>query len=258
MFKLITYIDVFVTCLMYVHCIHDHAVLNLYKSTFNGDGTYYGKSEGGACSMNRPNLPPVAHNVDKLVALNSPQFFGSASCGLCLKITGTGNGLGNDPITGSFTAYVKDLCPECHAGDVDLAENGDGRWDISIQAIQCPVTSPIEYTLEGSNNYYIKLKVRNDRMPTTTLEMYQPNHGSWAKLTRSRDGFWLFPNDGTPVDKPIHLPFRLRLHAPNGEVIEDEVNPPSMSYTGVFHGKGVQYAKDPSLPSADSGSSIVG
>ena len=28
----------------------------------------------------------------------------------------TGQGLGNDPITGSFITYVKDLCPECHAG----------------------------------------------------------------------------------------------------------------------------------------------
>ena len=31
-------------------------------------------------------------------------------------MNGTGEGLGNDPITGSFIAYVKDLCPECHAG----------------------------------------------------------------------------------------------------------------------------------------------
>ena len=47
---------------------------------------------------------------------------------------------------------------------MDLAENGDGRWKVSIQAIQCPVgNSKIEYRLEGSNDWYIKLQVRNER-----------------------------------------------------------------------------------------------
>ncbi|KAL4225934.1 hypothetical protein ACF0H5_013922 [Mactra antiquata] len=231
-----------------VLAIHDKEVLNLYKNIYRGDGTYYWESEGGTCSLNVPSLPSVARHVDKLVALNAPQIYGSSACGICLMVNGSGNGLGLDPIQGSFIAYVKDKCPECHSGDVDFAETGDGRWDITIQAVQCPVTGPIEYTLEGSNDYYIKLQVRNDRMPTTTLKMLQSSRGSWATMVRTRDGHWQFPTDGTFVDKPIRRPFVLQLHAPNGEILYDVVNPPSMGFVGVIHGRGVQYALDPTLP----------
>ena len=41
---------------------------------------------------------------------------------------------------------------------------GDGRWDIEIRAVQCPVgTSAIQYWLQGSNAWYLKLQVRNTR-----------------------------------------------------------------------------------------------
>ncbi|KAH3829126.1 expansin-YoaJ-like [Dreissena polymorpha] len=232
-----------------VYCINDWNVLNLYKHWSHGDGTYYGKGEGGACSLNpHGGLPPVSKHVDKLVALNNPQFFGSSSCGLCVRVHGSGQGSGNTPIRGAFTAYVINVCPECHAGSVDLAENGDGRWKVDIRAIQCPVgDSKIEYRLEGSNDWYIKLQVRNERMPSTTVEMFQPQHNVWLSLSRTSDGFWNFPNDGR-VQRPIQRPIRLRLHAPNGHVLEDTVNPPWMGYQGVFPGTGVQYPLDQNLP----------
>ena len=36
-----------------------------------------------------------------------------------LQVHGSGQGLGNDPITGDFIVYVKDVCPECHSGKKD-------------------------------------------------------------------------------------------------------------------------------------------
>jgi hypothetical protein len=49
-------------------------------------------------------------------------------------------------------------------GDVDLGVDGDGRWDITIQAVQCPVGSgKINFKFQGSNEYYIKLQVQNSR-----------------------------------------------------------------------------------------------
>lgn len=39
------------------------------------------------------------------------------------------SGLGLDPV-GPFSAIVTDLCPECVAGDLDLAQGLDGRWKI--------------------------------------------------------------------------------------------------------------------------------
>lgn len=232
-----------------ISAINDHEILNLYKHVYNGEGTYYGDNQGGSCTLNTPHLPPVASRVNRLVALNGPQMFGSSACGMCLKVTGNGQGSGHSPITGSFIVYVKDICHECKQGDVDFAVNGDGRWKISMQAVQCPVHGNIEYKLQGSNDWYIKLQVRNDRMPTTTVQMYQPGHGAWINLARTNDGYWEFPSDSR-VDRPIRQPIQLLLHAPNGHVLYDSVQPPSMGFTGVFYGRGVQYPLDPSLPSA--------
>jgi len=39
-------------------------------------------------------------NVDFTVALNSNQYGNSIGCGMCIKITGTGEGSGGDPIVG--------------------------------------------------------------------------------------------------------------------------------------------------------------
>lgn len=49
-------------------------------------------------------------------------------------------------------------------GDLDFAQDGDGRWDIEMMAVQCPVEQTnITYTFQGSHQYYIKLQVRNSR-----------------------------------------------------------------------------------------------
>jgi expansin (peptidoglycan-binding protein) len=45
-----------------------------------------------------------------------------------------------------------------------LAENGDGRWAVDIQAVQCPVgNTKLEYKFQGSNPWYLKIQVRNSR-----------------------------------------------------------------------------------------------
>lgn len=248
--KSVVIVQLLFLLLYFAFALNDIQVLNLYKRAYSGDGTYYGKTENGMCTLNVPHLPSVASRVDALVALNAPQMFGSSSCGICLQVNGTRQGRGLTPIKGTYIVYVKDLCPECKPGDVDFALNGDGRWKISMQAIQCPVMGNIEYKLQGSNNYYIKLQVRNDRMPTTTLLMYQKKQKAWVSLARTRDGFWQFPRHDPKVDRPIQLPLQLLLYAPNGHVLHDVASPPSMGYTGVFYGRGVQYPKDPSLPSA--------
>ena len=69
-------------------------------------------------------------------------------------------------LTGSPQDDVPDITPHLlwRQGDVDLGVSGDGRWDVSIQAVQCPVgSSKLEYKFQGSNPYYIKLQVRNAR-----------------------------------------------------------------------------------------------
>ena len=50
-------------------------------------GTYYGTGLGGTCSYSPPSMPPVSQHINKLVALNAPQFFGSLSCGMCFRVS---------------------------------------------------------------------------------------------------------------------------------------------------------------------------
>lgn len=73
-------------------------------------------------------------------------------------------------------------------GALDLAENGDGRWKIEIQAIQCPVgNGKIEYKFQGSNNWYLKLQIRNARYGNETYRIMIIRHGEFSRLFYPRD-----------------------------------------------------------------------
>ena len=108
----------------------DAEIMNLFSQEQTGEGTYYGASTGGSCTLDSPT-PPSGSNQDIRVAINSPQYYGSAACGMCMQMTGDGVGSGADPIDGTFIVFVDNICPECSSGDLDLGESGDGRWDIS-------------------------------------------------------------------------------------------------------------------------------
>ncbi|XP_055865272.1 expansin-YoaJ-like [Biomphalaria glabrata] len=222
------------------------AVLNLYRRSYNGDGTYYGQnSGGGACQYAGP-LPRAATDpkIWALVAINRPQFLDSLTCGICLKVKGEGRGLGGNPIRGEHIVFVNNYCPECREGSVDFALNGDGRWSISMQAVQCPVGgSTIQYAFQGSNPWYIKLQIRNARIPITKALVRRNNN--WVTMQRSQDGFWIL-SDGQPMpDGPIGV----RLTAANGYVMEDSI--PRIDNSNVLEGqRRVQVPYDPSLPSA--------
>jgi len=49
---------------------------------------------------------------------------------MCIQLNGTGAGAGGNPVTGTYTVFVNNLCPECEFGHLDFAKPGDGSWDI--------------------------------------------------------------------------------------------------------------------------------
>ncbi|KAK3599346.1 hypothetical protein CHS0354_009841 [Potamilus streckersoni] len=239
-------VTVFAAIIGFTYCAQNADILSLYQHKTAGDGTYYGTGTGGMCQFPPPDLPPVAktHGM-RLVALNAPQMHASLGCGMCFKVHASGKGSGANPIHGDFMVFVKDVCPECHAGSLDFAENGDGRWAIEIQAVQCPVgNTKIEYKFQGSHQYYLKLQTRNSRLPVTEVSVFQPHSQHWERMKRSGDGFWLM-GDGT-WEKPVQTPMRVRLTAPNGETIEDHI--PKIQNDVVIHGNGVQFSLDAHLP----------
>jgi expansin len=64
------------------------------------------------------------------VALDADQF-NQGGCGMCIELRGKGQGSGGDPVKGVYHVFVNNLCPECEYGHLDVAEPGDGLWDIT-------------------------------------------------------------------------------------------------------------------------------
>jgi expansin (peptidoglycan-binding protein) len=166
------------------------AISSTYGTTVQGRATYYGKTSGGNCVLRNPVPSMYAGMVS--VAMNQPQYENSALCGACLRVSGTGQGTGATPVTGSFMAYVDDLCPECPYGAIDLGMSGDGIWTVSWELVECPNVAGgnIAFYFEGSNPHYYKMQPRNLPSPATRVTI------GGAEATRSQDNFFIATSGG--------------------------------------------------------------
>lgn len=159
-----------------------------YDESFKGDGTYYGPSQSGHCSITEPI--PSMYNGMVAVALNGAQYADSFMCGACIEGRGTGGGSGHNPI-GEFRAYVTDSCMGCAWGDLDFAESGDGRWDIEWKFVPCPGGEP-HFEWQGSHQWYWKIQARGTTSPVEELFV---NHRMAQKVT---DNFFVM-TEGVPL-----------------------------------------------------------
>ncbi|KAL9952114.1 hypothetical protein ACROYT_G039321 [Oculina patagonica] len=144
-------------------------IYNRYQQTYTSEATYYGEYPGGgACALDP--LSPMSSQPGWIrVAAGRDDFQKSLGCGMCVEITGSGQGSGSDPVTGVIKAIVHDLCGGCGKGGYDLYIPGDGRWEIKTKAIDCPTVSGkngnIMFRFTGSNPWYVKLQARNTKVP---------------------------------------------------------------------------------------------
>ncbi|CAF1063288.1 unnamed protein product [Didymodactylos carnosus] len=175
-------------------------------------------NNGGTCSLD-PTPSSGKNNIHTTVAMNAQQFYGSEACGLCLEVTGNGEGVGTKSIQGTFNVFVNNLCPECKKGDLDLGLNGDGRWKIEWKAIACNVDGPINYFFQGSNPYYIKVQARNYRHPVSKFAIIQ--NGVRKYLSRTQDNFFISKGD---INFPIYPPFVVELTSMKNEVLTDIIS----------------------------------
>jgi expansin (peptidoglycan-binding protein) len=228
------------------------AAVSYFTTTQTGQGTYYGNGDqGGACGL--WPLPAFATSLTR-VALNSPQYQSgntSQGCGMCFTLYGTGVGSGANPIKGPIYGFVNNLCPECATGSVDLGVTGDGRWNIYWTANDCPVGNTyLQYLWQGSNTYYIKVQVRNHRVPVAKLEM-KGKDGVYHAGVRTSDNFW---NAGSGFPFPFTFPLTVRVTSITGASVIDTI--PSMGNNAavVNGGSNVQL---PSIASKKPTASIL-
>lgn len=185
---------------------------------FSGDGTYYGAggTEGGNCAIRSPRPAWMSDYIP--VAINNAQY--PRSCGACLEISGSGVGLGANPIRGKYMAVVVDRCPECKHGDIDLSMNGDGRWKIKWRVVPCEKKGKIEFQFEGSNPFYRKIQPRNTRSPPVKVIV----DGVHAK--KSQDNHWIAQKGGG-----FKRRYKVQVWTITGEYYSATLN----KYKGVVH-----------------------
>jgi expansin (peptidoglycan-binding protein) len=142
-----------------------------------GIATYYDATGAGACSFD-----PSPGDL-MVAAMNAEEFANSAVCGSYIQVTGP---------KGTVTIRIVDLCPECHAGHLDLSREAfaliadlpQGRVPITWQVVSPALTGPIAYHFkEGSNQWWTAVQVRNHRNPIATFE-YLADGGQWVSVPR--------------------------------------------------------------------------
>jgi expansin (peptidoglycan-binding protein) len=145
-----------------------------------GDLTYYGGAgKGGACTS---TYVPTGF---KTVALNAPQYGDGEHCGSCVSACFTANGKKT-----CFEAIIDNKCPECKSGDLDMGENGDGRWPLSWSFMPCPSSGGLKSETQGSNDSYGKVKVTGG--PSAISDMVCDG----TKGSSTPDGYFEFHNSG--------------------------------------------------------------
>lgn len=205
--------------------------------SFQGDGTVYdlGNTAG---NCNYESVQPVgvssfkqlpfATGIDVFAALNGPQYANVSSCGQCLTYRGLGAGSGTVPIASTPQyAMIADRCGECKVGDLDLNQNGDGRWAIEWTPLECAVgDSKFQFAFEGSNPFYLKVKVLNGRVPTSGMSAMVK--GAMVTMTPTQDNAFLLTEGG-----PFSFPLQVQLTSIQGAMVMDTL---PTGPTGVVQG----------------------
>ncbi len=176
---------------------------------YRGEATYYYATGGGACSFD-----PSPDDL-MVAAMNAAQYDNAAFCGAYVRVTGP---------KGAVTVRVVDLCPGCHAGDLDLSEEAfgeiaelaQGRVPITWQVVSPALSGPVAYHfMAGSNQWWTAVQIRNHRNPVAGLE-YPRTDGEWVSVPRTS---WNYFVQSSPGMGPG--PYTLRVTDIYGNVLTD-------------------------------------
>jgi expansin (peptidoglycan-binding protein) len=149
-----------------------------------GIATYYNADGSGTCMFGpSPNDLMVA-------AMNEDEFRNAGVCGEYVHVYGP---------QGSVDVRIVDFCPGCKAGHLDLSEEAFekiaplswGRAKITWQVFSPDLQGPIAYHfMDGSNQWWTAVQIRNHRNPIDKLEYLLPN-GEWRQVQREYYNYFI-------------------------------------------------------------------
>ncbi|HTP10017.1 MAG TPA: expansin EXLX1 family cellulose-binding protein [Anaerolineae bacterium] len=156
-----------------------------------GIATYYDATGAGACSFDpSPNDLMVA-------AMNNDEYNNAAYCGAYVQVNGP---------KGSVVVRIVDLCPECHAGHLDLSREAFaaiadlplGVVSITWRVVSPVIAGPIAYHFkDGSNQWWTAVQIRNHRNPIAKFEYW--NGSQWVTVPRVSYNYFVQTNPGMGV-----------------------------------------------------------
>jgi expansin (peptidoglycan-binding protein) len=174
-----------------------------------GIATYYNATGDGAC-MFGPSPGDLM-----VAAMNADEYDNAAACGAYVHVVGP---------KGQATVRIVDLCPECHAGHLDLSREAfasiadlpQGRVDITWQVVSPDLPGPIAYHFkDGSNQWWTAVQIRNHRNPVAKLE-YLDDGGQWVAVSRTSYNYFVQTNPGMGPG-----PYAFRVTDSYGNVLTD-------------------------------------
>jgi expansin len=189
-----------------------------------GIATYYDATGAGACSFD-----PSPGDL-MVAAMNAEEFDSSAVCGSYIQVTGP---------KGTITIRIVDLCPECHAGHLDLSREAfalvadlpQGRVPITWQVVSPALAGPIAYHFkEGSNQWWTAVQVRNHRNPIAKFE-YLADGNQWVSVQRVSYNYFVQTEPGMGPG-----PYSFRVTDVYGNVLQDSGIP--FQESGTVNGTG--------------------
>jgi expansin (peptidoglycan-binding protein) len=156
-----------------------------------GIATYYDATGAGACMFDpSPNDLMVA-------AMNNDEYNNAAYCGAYVQVNGP---------KGSVIVRIVDLCPECHAGHLDLSREAfaaiadlpQGVVSITWRVVSPAIPGPIAYHFkDGSNQWWTAVQIRNHRNPIAKFEYW--NGSQWINVPRESYNYFVQTNPGMGV-----------------------------------------------------------
>lgn len=186
----------------------------LYEDVQHGKGRHMveSKHDKGICGFQKK---PAGM---KPVAVSQEDSGGVRSCGMCIKAWSKDGG--TISADGEFF-FVSNICQVCKKGDLGLTINATIAKNISVtwQAVPCPVGDhSIQYKLEGSSKYYVKIRPFEARLPIEKMEL--KDGGNWVESTLPDYGYYF---ESRSEDGGFSFPLQVRLTAITGEVLKDSI-----------------------------------